>query len=750
MSGTAGRSTTVTVSRDAVTFIEQVEEEARRRGAVVLGLHHWAAVACSRTFLARTIARGADIKATTVRMREALDAGSTGPDLPPEAVLLEAKTTAIARGESRIHAWHLVHAVLHRVGIATRDGEAERLPTSDGSEPVAANPEPSKPDAPKPDPRTPKTPAETTAVRRNPRPPVPQPTPTLDQCGVNWTLAAVRGELPPMVGREAELRSLIEGVCRPTKPNVLLVGEPGVGKSALVEGLAQRIAAGAVPPILAGRPLIALNMAELTRESRYYGAMEARMATLIAEARSVRAILFIDEGHAMTGAGGREGTADVASILKPVLARGDLSIISATTEDEYRRFVLPNGALERRFTVVHVGEPGRSAVRRMLGAHRDAIAASHGVTVDDEALDRMLQLTAATASHRREPDRSRDLLDQVVARAIAEGATDVACRDVETVALAASGAPEVTDEALAALARALVRRGLLRDPDAVALVDRLATTFSGLALAPRRPRATVLLLSTPDGSDGLAIAEELATHVYGGAERVISIGVGGITEPSAISGFLGTTQGFIGHGDTLPIHGLAERPHSVLLLRGVDAAHLAFGGMVARALRDGYFTDAGARRIGLSQAIVVLEARAPGRARRTLGFGPAGTGSAPTLATTLAVAAVGADLAAECDLAIVLPALTGDGGTGAGRAWVADTLGRLAESYRAAGVELAWEPEVETTLAADLGTVSPRERERAVEIRVGRAVRPCLRSGRRPVRARVRGTSSGLVADAEP
>ena len=768
MSGTAGRpTTTVRLARDAFDFIERVEVEARRCGSDALGLHHWVVVACSRPFLARTIAREADVRSAEAASRAALEVGERGQALPPEVILARAHETAQIRGDSRVHAWHLVLAVLNRVGIATRDGEGA-APDGEGATPdVAPRPVSAAPGGADTAPTEGRTwsvavpaegepghgAAEAKPLRRSPRRTgavrLP-PTPMLDACGADWTVAAARGELPPMVCRDEEMRLLVESLCRPTKPNVLLVGEPGVGKSALVEGLAQRIAAGDVPAALAGRPLIALSMAEVTRDSRYYGAMEARMATLIAEARAVRAILFIDEGHAMTGAGGRDGTGDVASILKPVLARGDLSIISATTEDEYRRFIAPNGALERRFNVVHVSEPGRAAVRGMLAAHRDTIASAHGVTVDDDALDRLLLATAVGASHRREPDRSRDLLDQAVARAIAGGARRVTTADIEATAASLSGDPDVSDEVLAALEGELVRRGLLRAADARALVDRLGTAFAGLAMRPQRPRASLLVLRTPDGPDGPAIAETLATHVFGGPERVVAITVGGITEPSAISGFLGTTQGYVGHGSTLPVHALAERPHSVLLLRGVDAAHNAFRDLLARALRDGYLTDAEARRIGLSRAIVVLEATAPERAERPLGFapaisgGPVGTrrdGTGPGAASVLAVAAVGDELAGECDLACVPPEGAGDR-TG----WVAHTLGRLAASYRAAGVELAWDAEVEAYLAADLGAATARERERAVEARVGRAVRPCLRGGPRPVRARVRGGPEGLVA----
>jgi len=774
MSGTAGRPPRVTLSRDAVEFVDRVEALARKRDLDDPALHHWVATACERPFLARTIAREADVLALRHLMKDSLATEAYGPRWPRDTVIDLARDVAVRRGDRQVRAWHLVLITLQRFGIAARDAEDVVLPAEEppvrpeatrgkaaareALAPFREEGGPAEADAPAPD-RRPATatpgslpaPARPRTVRPTPRR-RPQPTPLLDACGTDWTLLAARGELPPCVGREAELRQLVEGLCRLTKPNVLLVGEPGVGKSAIVEGLAQLIADGRVPDVLAGRPLIALSLAEINRDSRYYGVMEQRLAALIEEARAVRAILFLDEGHAMVGSGGREGTGDVASVLKPALARGDLSLITATTEDEYRRFIAPNGALERRFNVVPVLEPDRAAVRTMIAAHRAAIAAAHGIGVTDAALDRLLEITATRLSHRREPDRSRDLLDQAVARAIAAGADAVSPEDVELTARAVSGAPDVTDETLAALRRSLTREGVLTDEDADALADRLGIAYAGLALRPARPRAVALLLRRPGGPDGFALAEAVASHVFGASERVVSVDVGGIREPSAISGFIGTTQGYIGHGAPLPIHALADRPHSVLLLRGVDAAHEALRSLLARALRDGYLTDAGARRIPLTTAVIVLEAAMPSRGARTIGFGTgsgAGTDDEPRFshesAGALAEAAVGEDLAGELDLVAVPPAAL----HGAGMRWVSRAMARLAAAYRLAGVELAWDADVEAMLGDAVAAVPARDRERVLEASVGRVVRPCLRSGRRPSRARVRREDGRLVAESE-
>jgi ATP-dependent Clp protease ATP-binding subunit ClpC len=758
MSGTATRPLRVTISRDAVKFIDRVEATARAAGCEQPHLHHWVAAACEHSFLAKTVATGADVRAAGELVRTSLAAGALGPAWASEAVLEAARETVLGRGDTQVHVWHLVRVALKAFGVATRATVVDARP--DANELVVVPPV-------APPAAGPLVPVRERLPRGRARRPRPA-TPLLDQCGVDWAVLAARGELPPCVGRDAEMRLLVEALCRPTKPNALLVGEPGVGKSAIVEGLAQRMADGDVPAVLLGRPLIAVALSELTRDSRWYGVMEQRLGALIEEARAVRAIVFLDEGHAMTGAGGREGTGDVASVFKPALARGDFSLISATTGDEYRRFIAPNGALERRFNVIHVLEPERTAVRVMLAAHRERIAVAHGVHVPDAALDRLIEVTATRLSHRREPDRSRDLLDQVVAGAIAADADTATADDVEAAARSVSGAPDVDDATLGSLRDALGRACMLSEADAAALVERLGIAYAGLTLRPQRPKAVVLLLRRPGGADGLALAEAVATHVFGAPERVIAVDVGAIKEPSAISGFLGTTQGFIGHGAALPIHALAERPHSVLVLRGVDAAHEALRNLLARAIHDGHLTDAQARRIPLSAAIVVLEATAPERPPRSIGFGtaaggagspagpgapagpagraPAGPGRSPAGPAAVGAGVVGDELAGACDL-VAEPPAAGAGGEAA--QWLTAALGRLAEAYRAAGVELTWDAEVEGALEAVVAPAPTHARERVLEVSLGRVVRPCLRPGRRPARARVRQAGEGLVAELE-
>ena len=758
-SGNPGRRD-ITLARDAVDLIDQVEEEARLRGSITTDRHHWTLVACRRPFIARTVAHVADLRAAESAARAALDAGQAGPELARAEVVDLARDLARSRDETRVRAWHVVVALLRYLGLATRTPDETAASSRSGgpvspaiAEPagvLTADPGPALAplDAPRPARTGPARPARARAAKVE--------TPTLDACGQDWTAAAARGELGPVVGRDGELGQLVTALCRTSKPNALLVGEPGTGKSAIVEGLARRIAAGEVPAVLQGRRLVALDMSELVRDSRYFGAMEARLATLITEARAVRAILFIDEAHTMVNAGGREGTGDVASFLKPVLARGDLSVIAATTEDEYRRFILPNGALERRFNLVRVLEPDRAAVREMLGAHRDAIAADHGVAVSDAAIERMLIVTAGRASHRREPDRTRDLLEQAVARALATGGQTVGVADVDAAAAAITGVPEASDEVLGVVERELVRRSLLRPEDAAGLVARLGATLAGLVVHPERPRAVVLVVGPAAGSAGAGIAEILATHVFGAPERVVSIDVGGLTEPSSVSALLGTTAGYVGFGATLPIHALAERPYSVLRLRGVGSAHPTVRDLIVRGIRDGVLTDATSRRIPLSQSIVVLEAPLAAQRGRPLGFA-AGAPAGPSRTSTVesgraspdiarAIALVGDELAAECDLVAVPPR-----GAGEGAGWAAQTLAGLAAGYRLAGVELSWTADVARYLADRLaGVDAVHRREREVETLIGPVARACIGAAARPVGVAIRIGEKGLEAEVVP
>lgn len=245
------------------------------------------------------------------------------------------------------------------------------------------------------------------------------PAAALWQFGRDLTLEACDGKLPPLVGREEEIDLLIETLCRRTKRNPALVGPAGVGKTAIVEGLAQRIVAGDVPDPLRHRRIVALQASLLIAGAGTYGEIEKRMKAILAEAKQEGVLLFIDEVHSLMGAGGREGATDLASQLKPVLARGEIACIAATTDDEYRRFIERDEALERRFQPVRIQEPSAEETLQVLLRLRTDLTAAHKIEVPDEVLHWLVTFAETHMRNRHFPDKGVDLLEQVVAHALA-------------------------------------------------------------------------------------------------------------------------------------------------------------------------------------------------------------------------------------------------------------------------------------------------------------------------------------------
>ena len=242
-------------------------------------------------------------------------------------------------------------------------------------------------------------------------------TPFLDQYSRDLTEAALAGRLDTTVGREQEIERMIRIVSRRTKNNPCLVGEAGVGKTAIVEGLAQRIAADAVPDPLKGYRVVSLDMAAMVAGSKYRGEFEERMKRILSEVRSCgKILLFIDEIHTVIGAGGAEGAIDAANILKPPLARGEIQLIGATTLEEYRKYIEKDPALERRFQPVHVEEPSAEETVRILIGLRPAYEKHHGVKISDEALEAAVRLSVRYINDRFLPDKAIDLMDEACAK----------------------------------------------------------------------------------------------------------------------------------------------------------------------------------------------------------------------------------------------------------------------------------------------------------------------------------------------
>ncbi|GIM30036.1 ATP-dependent Clp protease ATP-binding subunit ClpC [Clostridium polyendosporum] len=249
-------------------------------------------------------------------------------------------------------------------------------------------------------------------------------TPTLDQYGRDLTLMAEEGKLDPVVGRDEETQRVLEILCRRIKNNPCLIGDPGVGKTAIAEGLAQKIIDGNIPEILRGKRVVALDLTSMIAGAKYRGEFEDRLKKVMEELRVVgNVILFIDEIHTIVGAGGAEGAIDASNILKPALARGEIQCIGATTIDEYRKYIEKDSALERRFQPINVGEPSKDETLQILKGLRDKYEAHHGVKITDEALEASVNLADRYITDRYMPDKAIDLIDEAAAKVRIENLT---------------------------------------------------------------------------------------------------------------------------------------------------------------------------------------------------------------------------------------------------------------------------------------------------------------------------------------
>src|SRR3954449_12566436 len=255
-------------------------------------------------------------------------------------------------------------------------------------------------------------------------------TPTVDQLGINLTDAVRAGKIDPVIGREKEIERVIQILSRRTKNNPALIGEPGVGKTAIVEGLAQRIVAGEVPDSIKGKRVVTLDMGSLVAGTKYRGQFEERLKRVVDEIKETRCILFIDEFHTIIGAGGAEGTLDAANILKPALSRGELQTIGATTLDEYRKYIERDAALERRFQPVMVDQPSEEETIEILRGIKSRYEDFHQLQISDDAIKAAAHLSARYVPDRFLPDKAIDLIDEAAARVrMTRSATPPSLRD---------------------------------------------------------------------------------------------------------------------------------------------------------------------------------------------------------------------------------------------------------------------------------------------------------------------------------
>lgn len=433
------------------------------------------------------------------------------------------------------------------------------------------------------------------------------------------TRRAAEGQLDPVFCRESELDRMVEILCRRQKNNPCLVGEPGVGKTALAEGLAQRIAQGQVPRALQGRRLLALDLASLVAGTKYRGDFEERFKNLLEElVRDGTAILFVDELHTVVGAGAAEGAIDASSILKPVLARGELQFIGATTNQEFRAYIQKDAALERRFGRVQLEEPSPDSAEAILEGLASRYERYHGVKLPPDALHAAVELSVRYLPGRCLPDKAIDLVDEAcaAARIQAEQEGDAApvlgVEQIARVVAQASGVPacrvgEQERERLARLEQRLNDQVVGQPQATAAVAGAIRRSRTGLG-EPGRPMGAMLFLG-PTGVGKTALAKALAVSWFGSEKALLRFDMSEYQEQHTVARLLGAPPGYVGHDEGGQLtEAVRRRPYSVVLFDEIEKAHPEIQTLLLQLLEEGQLTDAMGRKADFRNTIVLLTA----------------------------------------------------------------------------------------------------------------------------------------------
>jgi ATP-dependent Clp protease ATP-binding subunit ClpC len=707
----AGDVASLPLSHGARRVAERALSLQRSRRHEKLGVNHWLLALLERHgSLAEALAEGMEAAAARQQVRRRLEEGSIGDVLELEDVV--ARSTQAAGREAATER-DLASAILAAARYRVRDQPVYDTGLEAEGTPVEATPVLGTP-APGP------APVKRTPVKRRVAPVAAEPTPTLDEFGVDLTREAREGRLPAIVGRENEIRQVCTTLCRRTKRNPALIGPAGSGKTAIVEGLAQRVVAGEVPELLKGVRIVALQPSSLVAGAKFAGQLEERVKAVLAEAEQPGIILFIDELHSIVGSGGLVGSTDIGAQLKPALARG-VSCIGATTDDEYRRFIERDRALERRFRPIAVEEMSPADTLMVLDAHRDLLWELRGVEVPDEVLQWLLDFCEDFLRNRVFPDKAVDLLEQCVATAVMNDESAVDVPRASAVAQEMVGMPIDLGGRLASLARRLTGAALLDADGSEELLERVGITMRGLDLHPSRPNAVILLADrAAESTEELAVA--IAETLLGDPGRVVEFDFGQLDRSEDVNTLLGAPPAYIGFGEHLPLHDLARMPWSVLVCKNVDGCHPQVLEVLAQALEDGFLTERSGRRIYLSDAVVILSAPSKAAAKRPPGFhapgSPSPDAASPdaTAATSALEEVLGSRILEQVDVVSTKVAPSVAAPTG----WIESSLlPGLAEQYRAVGLNLAWDPTFVTWV---------REQHRAHPSRIllTRLVEACL------------------------
>ena len=592
--------------------------------------------------------------------------------------------------------------------------------------------------------------------------------------------------MDPVIGREKEIDMVVGILCRKHKNNPALVGEPGVGKTAIAEGLAQRMALGNVPPQLKEKRLLSLNMANLVAGTKYRGEFEERLRDVLGEIRrSGDVILFVDEMHTIVGAGAAEGAIDAANIFKPALGRGELQLLGATTREEYRKFIEKDGALDRRFRPVAVEEPDEESTLEILRALKPGLERHHHLRITEEALREAVRLSRRYMPDLYLPDKAIDLLDEGAARLRMEDqrltrgnaqrkelenemSEAVRENDFEKAALIRDRMRSLTakntdgrrpralgggDVAQVVAQRTGIPVGKLTAGERERLLN-LETILSGQVMGqekavsavaeavrrgysgfrdPERPIAC-MLFTGPTGVGKTELCRALATEMYGSRDAMIRLDMTEYMEKQSVARLIGAPPGYVGYEEGGKLtEAVRRRPHSLVLLDELEKAHQDVAGILLQIMEEGCLTDSTGKRVSFKNTIVVMTSNLGGEKRGDgLGFNPSGRAQEQMGALRQHFTP---EFLGRVDHVIAFEPLSGP----VMEAIAGKYLDQLTQRVAQTGLQLIWAPELARKLCQDCpGREGARQLRRLVQSKVeGPMAEYLLRLPRRPGKLRV-------------
>jgi ATP-dependent Clp protease ATP-binding subunit ClpC len=493
-------------------------------------------------------------------------------------------------------------------------------------------------------------------------------TPLVDQLAVDLTQKAEENKLDPVIGRQMEIERVIQILARRTKNNPALIGEPGVGKTAIVEGLAQRIVEGDVPALLLGKRVLQLDVGSLVAGTMYRGQFEERLKRVIDELKASGAILFIDEVHMLVGAGAAGSSVDAANILKPALSRGELQVIGATTLEEYRKHIESDAALERRFQPIVVNEPTIDETIEILKGIKSAYEEHHRLSITDEALEAAARLSARYVADRFLPDKAIDLVDEASSRvrmykstaattakdtmkelrtvrqnyalAVEDGRTEDAQelqeqeneleRQLERLRTTwdRSDSPEVTPDDIAEVVsmwtgvpvmqmateeskRLLMmedelKKFIIGQDEAVEAISKAVRRARAGLKDPRRPIGSFIFLG-PTGVGKTELTKALARFMFGSEDALIQLDMSEFMERHTVSRLVGAPPGYVGYEEAGQLtEAIRRRPYSIVVFDEIEKAHPEAHNMLLQIMEEGHLSDAKGHKVDFRNAIIIM------------------------------------------------------------------------------------------------------------------------------------------------